>query len=240
MDMPTRAGWYDDPENDQQLRYFDGVVWSKHTTPRSTRPAAAAAQPGQQQFPGQGHPPQYPGQVQAPGAAAGAAAGSRGHAAAGARRTASRRPVQPPRPAPQGGWRSRPAAGSRPAGSSRASRTRSSPAPAAGRLERAGLPGDAAGRDHPRRAAAGELLAARRCVRPRLADPVRHRRRPGLLLPAQGVRGLLRPVLLDDEHRRGRRAPGLHRRDGQHRRHPADLLQRWSPSWSSWPTSSSS
>ena len=62
MEMPTRAGWYDDPENDQQLRYFDGVVWSKHTTPRSTRPAATAAQPGQQEFPGQGHPPQYPGQ----------------------------------------------------------------------------------------------------------------------------------------------------------------------------------
>jgi uncharacterized RDD family membrane protein YckC len=65
MDMPTKAGWYDDPENDQQLRYFDGVVWSKHTTPRSTRPASAAAQPGQQQYPGQGHAPQYPGQVQA-------------------------------------------------------------------------------------------------------------------------------------------------------------------------------
>jgi uncharacterized RDD family membrane protein YckC len=65
MDMPTKAGWYDDPENDQQLRYFDGVVWSKHTTPRSTRPSSAAAQPGQQQFPGQGHAPQYPGQVQA-------------------------------------------------------------------------------------------------------------------------------------------------------------------------------
>lgn len=66
MDMPTRAGWYDDPENDQQLRYFDGVVWSKHTTPRSTRPASAAPQAGQQQFPGQGHPPQYPGQAPSP------------------------------------------------------------------------------------------------------------------------------------------------------------------------------
>ena len=71
MSTPTTPGWYDDPEDDTKLRYFDGVVWSKHTTPRSTRPAAGAAQPGQQQFPGQGHPPQYPGQgqgqVQAPG-----------------------------------------------------------------------------------------------------------------------------------------------------------------------------
>jgi uncharacterized RDD family membrane protein YckC len=62
MSTPTTPGWYDDPEDDTKLRYFDGVVWSKHTTPRSTRPAAAAPQPGQQQFPGQGHPPQYPGQ----------------------------------------------------------------------------------------------------------------------------------------------------------------------------------
>ena len=65
MQTPTRAGWFDDPEDDQQLRYFDGVVWTKHTTPRSTRPASAVpAQPGQQQYPGQGHPPQYPGQTQ--------------------------------------------------------------------------------------------------------------------------------------------------------------------------------
>jgi uncharacterized RDD family membrane protein YckC len=64
MDMPTNAGWYDDPEDDTKLRYFDGVVWTKHTTPRSTRPTSAAAQPGQQQYPGQGHAPQYPGQVQ--------------------------------------------------------------------------------------------------------------------------------------------------------------------------------
>ncbi|KRF24303.1 RDD family protein [Phycicoccus sp. Soil803] len=68
MSTPTTPGWYDDPEDDSQLRYFDGVVWSKHTTPRSTRPATGVAQPGQQQFPGQGHPPQYPGQggTQAP------------------------------------------------------------------------------------------------------------------------------------------------------------------------------
>lgn len=105
MDMPTRAGWYDDPENDQQLRYFDGVVWSKHTTPRSTRPSAAAAQPGQQQFPGQGHAPQYPGQVQAqpsqqaPGYAAPQAPGA-GSPPPGPPGV----PPQAPPGAQQGGW----------------------------------------------------------------------------------------------------------------------------------------
>jgi uncharacterized RDD family membrane protein YckC len=64
MSTPTTPGWYDDPQDDTKLRYFDGVIWSNHTTPRSTRPAAAASQAGQQQFPGQGHPPQYPGQAQ--------------------------------------------------------------------------------------------------------------------------------------------------------------------------------
>jgi uncharacterized RDD family membrane protein YckC len=68
MTTPTRAGWYDDPQDDAKLRYFDGVVWTNHTTPRSTRPAAVAPQQGQQQYPGEGHPPQYPGQsAQAPG-----------------------------------------------------------------------------------------------------------------------------------------------------------------------------
>jgi uncharacterized RDD family membrane protein YckC len=65
MSTPTSPGWYDDPDDANQLRYFDGVVWSRHTTPRSTRPVAANPQAGQQEFPGQGHPPQYPGQGEA-------------------------------------------------------------------------------------------------------------------------------------------------------------------------------
>jgi uncharacterized RDD family membrane protein YckC len=101
MDMPTKAGWYDDPENDQQLRYFDGVVWSKHTTPRSTRAASAAPQPGQQAYPGQGHAPQYPGQVQAqpPQQAPGYAAPPAGPPAA-----APGAPQASPPGAPQQGW----------------------------------------------------------------------------------------------------------------------------------------
>ena len=38
--MSQRAGWYDDPENPENLRYFDGVVWTTHTTPR-TSPSVA-------------------------------------------------------------------------------------------------------------------------------------------------------------------------------------------------------
>lgn len=44
MATPQSPGWYDDPEHPQQLRYFDGVVWTRHTTPRSTRPASGAVQ----------------------------------------------------------------------------------------------------------------------------------------------------------------------------------------------------
>ena len=95
MSTPTTPGWYDDPDDASQLRYFDGVVWSKHTTPRSTRPTATAAQPGQQQYPGQGHPPQYPGQGgQAPGQASG------------------QPPTHTPGQAPgAGGWQAPPAGG---------------------------------------------------------------------------------------------------------------------------------
>lgn len=33
---PDRAGWFEDPGDTQQLRYFDGIIWTKHTTPRRT------------------------------------------------------------------------------------------------------------------------------------------------------------------------------------------------------------
>jgi uncharacterized RDD family membrane protein YckC len=33
--MSQRAGWYDDPENSDNLRYFDGVVWTTHTTTKA-------------------------------------------------------------------------------------------------------------------------------------------------------------------------------------------------------------
>jgi uncharacterized RDD family membrane protein YckC len=45
---PDRAGWFDDPDEPEQLRYFDGILWTKHTTPRQTtwsRPEPVAADP---------------------------------------------------------------------------------------------------------------------------------------------------------------------------------------------------
>ena len=32
--MTQAAGWYDDPQDPSQLRYWDGVVWSSHVTPK--------------------------------------------------------------------------------------------------------------------------------------------------------------------------------------------------------------
>ena len=32
--MTQPAGWYDDPQDASQLRYWDGVVWSEHVSPR--------------------------------------------------------------------------------------------------------------------------------------------------------------------------------------------------------------
>ena len=51
MSTPERAGWYDDPEDETQLRYFDGIIWSERTVPRQTR----AAQPTPETAP-QGDP----------------------------------------------------------------------------------------------------------------------------------------------------------------------------------------
>ena len=43
-EQPTSAGWFDDPENPDQLRYFDGILWTKNVTPKRTREAAPAPQ----------------------------------------------------------------------------------------------------------------------------------------------------------------------------------------------------
>jgi uncharacterized RDD family membrane protein YckC len=55
---PDRAGWFDDPDDPEQLRYFDGILWTSHTTPRQTtwsrpQPVAepAATQPPAAQAP---------------------------------------------------------------------------------------------------------------------------------------------------------------------------------------------
>ncbi len=42
MTTPTTAGWYDDPDVPDQLRYFDGVLWTSHTTTRVSPTAASS------------------------------------------------------------------------------------------------------------------------------------------------------------------------------------------------------
>lgn len=60
-ETPAGPGWYDDPEDATQLRYFDGVVWTAHTTPRRSPTAEAsnigrAVQPPPAAPPGWGRP----------------------------------------------------------------------------------------------------------------------------------------------------------------------------------------
>ena len=45
-DLPERAGWFDDPDNAEQLCYFDGILWTTNVTPRRTRWEAPVATPG--------------------------------------------------------------------------------------------------------------------------------------------------------------------------------------------------
>ena len=41
-ETPAGPGWFDDPDDPLLLRYFDGVVWTDHTTPR-TSPTAESS-----------------------------------------------------------------------------------------------------------------------------------------------------------------------------------------------------
>ena len=90
---PAGPGWYDDPDDPTLLRYYDGVIWTDHTTQRHSPTADASTigrapnvpaadarvgwpqqtstQPGSGQWPGQGS---WPGS-QAPGARPGGAYG---------------------------------------------------------------------------------------------------------------------------------------------------------------------
>lgn len=43
--MSQPSGWYDDPRTPDQLRYWDGVLWTEHTTPKRSSPAAAESAP---------------------------------------------------------------------------------------------------------------------------------------------------------------------------------------------------
>src|SRR5699024_10593403 len=88
MSTPERAGWYDDPEDESRLRYFDGIIWTDNTVSRGpgvrqqAQPEVAhGQQPGSgpspttdvygrpvpQQGQQQGWPSPAPGQAPAPG-----------------------------------------------------------------------------------------------------------------------------------------------------------------------------
>ncbi len=42
--MSQQAGWYDDPEDEQNLRYWDGVQWTHHTAPKQKPDLAQSGQ----------------------------------------------------------------------------------------------------------------------------------------------------------------------------------------------------
>ncbi len=43
--MSQPSGWYDDPQNPANLRYWDGVLWSDHVVPKQAAPSQPAPQP---------------------------------------------------------------------------------------------------------------------------------------------------------------------------------------------------
>ena len=76
--VPDRAGWFDDPGGSEQLRYFDGIIWTDHTTPRRTvwerkepaQDSAAAEDPTGSALPSL-YAPHQSGSVRHPGGATG-------------------------------------------------------------------------------------------------------------------------------------------------------------------------
>lgn len=53
--MSQQAGWYDDPQDPSSLRYWDGVAWSNHTSPKQKPGLDRVGQGNQQRDgPGQG------------------------------------------------------------------------------------------------------------------------------------------------------------------------------------------
>ncbi len=69
--MSQPAGWYDDPDDPMQLRYFDGILWTENRTPKASptivQPAVAPSPRAPQTPPTQQAPPQQYGQQGQPG-----------------------------------------------------------------------------------------------------------------------------------------------------------------------------
>ncbi|KGN35032.1 hypothetical protein N802_01805 [Knoellia sinensis KCTC 19936] len=65
MSVPSGPGWYENPDNPDELRYFDGILWTSNTTPLRTRQTQpTAAQPPAGSSPAA--PPTVPTPVQSP------------------------------------------------------------------------------------------------------------------------------------------------------------------------------
>lgn len=66
--MSQPSGWYDDPQNPANLRYWDGVLWSDHVVPKQAAPPQPAPQPlGPTDSPSAAAPWSTPPQPMAPG-----------------------------------------------------------------------------------------------------------------------------------------------------------------------------
>lgn len=123
MSTPSSAGWYDDPDDSAVLRYFDGVVWTSHRTPKAAPPREQPHAPGvpqQGSGPG-GQPPVYPagGGGQPPAYGQASRSGQSGQGQAPEAPQAPGQQWQQPGQAPatypqQGGWNQPGSVGGRP------------------------------------------------------------------------------------------------------------------------------
>lgn len=62
MSTPSRPGWYENPDNPDELRYYDGILWTSNTTVVRRRPAPQppASAPGEPGTPAPSGPPAVP------------------------------------------------------------------------------------------------------------------------------------------------------------------------------------
>lgn len=60
MSTPSRPGWYENPDNPDELRYFDGILWTSNTTVLRRRAAPPAQVPVAPVEPGATPPPAAP------------------------------------------------------------------------------------------------------------------------------------------------------------------------------------
>ncbi len=101
--MTRDAGWYDDPEDNNNLRYWDGVQWSQHTSPR-IKPGLEQAGGGGGAVGAGSYGQQTYGQQSAPGYGQQAEQGYGQQAQQGTNPYAGQTGQQPYQGTQQGGW----------------------------------------------------------------------------------------------------------------------------------------